>query len=372
LSESQGVESEVGSRFQVADKFFLSDGEMEFRVKYDSGSKARFDELFRALKPSGYYPVMQGTPEDCSLFIRKKQEPKASASRIPMLLLLLSLTSVIVFSLLLEAIYSDFAPGLPGYVVLLEYGFCVIAVVGAYEAGHILMARRRGEAPAVPYFIPGIPDITAGLPTLGPISSQREPFLNRDSVVLVSLAGPLAVLVVSVLAYVFSNFATVVSSVPLQGNILVGPTFSVPVSNPSVIQALIDWAVSPFVAAPPAGYVLLSPISDASSVGFLLVFVSLLPMALFDGGRIASAAFGQRAARVATYASFLLLLVLDTWTYWGIAIVVLLMGGRAASVPVLDEVSGVSRVLRVAYVVALLLAFLSLPIPHNFATVPLP
>jgi hypothetical protein len=96
-------------------------------------------------------------------------------------------------------------------------------------------------------------------------------------------------------------------------------------------------------------------------------------MAAFDGGHISSTLWGPGRARVATYLSVILLLVLDTneLSYWGVAIAVLLIGGRPLKLTFMDEVSGVSRMRVIIYLALLAVAFLTIPIPHDIATLPL-
>lgn len=367
---SQSFEAAVTSKFTVNDRFMLPDGEMEFRVVYGPDSREKFVQLCAELGPAGFVPSLQGSPEDCSLIVRKRQEPKPVQSRIPVLLILLTLTSVIITSLLFETVvYARYAPSVPGYAVFLGYVASMVAILGAFELGQRFVARREGMTPTTPYFIPGIPPLTAFLPSIGVISSQREPAVNRDSLYKVYLAGPIVALLVTVLLYAVSEFASAVSVVPMVGS--QAANSNVTLINSNVVQVAIDSLAAPFTSQPPAGFLRLSPLADAATVGFLVVMINLLPMAVFNGGRIASTLFGQTVARIGTYASFLLLILVDTPNYWAIAIIVLLVGGRPPSTLVLDEVSGVSGSKKLIYLLMLLVALLCLPVPQSLGTLPL-
>jgi hypothetical protein len=109
-------------------------------------------------------------------------------------------------------------------------------------------------------------------------------------------------------------------------------------------------------------------------VGFILAFIGLLPMTIYDGGLLSCIAWGERAARVTTYLSVLLLLLIDMnyATYWAVAIVALLLAGRPVRLKLLDEVSALSSSRRWVFIGSLVLAFLCLPVPHSLATFPLP
>lgn len=365
-------DSFVRARFSVKDSFQLQDGEIEYRVAYGPESKANFKALCSELLPRGYSPWLTGAQEDCVLVVKKRQPPHPSVSRIPVLMALLTVASVVAFGILEVLIYADFAPVIPGYVVLVSYCACLLAILVAHEFGHRYLAERRGTTAPVPYLIPGIPGITAFLPSLGIVSTQREPAVNRDSVFDISIAGPLAALGITLVLYVLSTFASVQSSLPLAGSQPINAYFSVSQVNPGVLQMVIDSALSPFSQKAASGYAMVSPVGDAAAIGFFLTFITLLPMSFFDGGYLASTVLGERGVRVATYLGVLALIVIDTPTYWAPAIFTLLIASRQQRVQLLDEVSRPAHKKRALLVLVIVLAFLCVPIPQNLATFPLP
>jgi membrane-associated protease RseP (regulator of RpoE activity) len=178
-------------------------------------------------------------------------------------------------------------------------------------------------------------------------------------------------LLVSILLYVVSEFASVQSVVPLLNGQLQSGQFLVHVYNPSVLQMAIDAAFSLVSQAPAGGYIRLSPVSDAASIGFVLTFLSLLPIALFDGGQMASTILRPGAARTASYVSGLVLLVIDFPTYWIIGLLVIVIGWRQAEVPLMDGVSRISESRRTIFLAMIVLAFLCVPVPQNIASIPL-
>ena len=361
-------DSIVRAKFAVKDSFQLPDGEVEYRVEYGPESKENFRSLCTELRRKGFSPWLGGTRDDCTLVVRRWQAPRPSASAIPVLTALFTVASVGAFGILEVLIYANFAPMIPNYVVLLGYGACVLAILVAHELGHRYVSERRGSAAPVAYLIPGIPGITAFLPSLGFVSTQREPAVNRDALFDVTMAGPLVALAVTLVLYVLSSFVSVQSSQPLSGNQALNAYFSVGLGNPGALQAAIDSALSPFLAHVAPGYFRLSPMNDAAAVGFALTFISLMPMSLFDGGFLASTVLGERGIRAATFLSVLALIVIDTPTYWAPALLTLLVAGRQQRIQLLDEVSRPARSKRVLFVLALILALLCLPIPQNLAT----
>ena len=365
------IEQIVRSTFSVKEWFALPDGELEFQVVYDEGTKEKFARLVSELGPKGYRPELTGGKDECVLLVRKAPAPAATSSRVSALLAMLTVASLGVFSFLQADVDNQLVPGVPTYLLFFGFGLTVGALLVAHELGQRLAARKGLAGHSTSYLIPGVPLLTPFLPSLGFVNTQREPAVNRDGLFDVVIAGPLAIFAFAVALYIIGALSSVTSSVTFQSTQLVNSTVSI---NQNAIQTGLDYALGPLVHAAPAGYVLVSPIADGASFGFILVFIGLIPMALFDGGILASAAWGERAARGATYLSVLLLLLIDMnyATYWAVAIVALLLAGRPIRLKLLDEVSGLSKSRKWILAGALVLALLCLPVPHSVATIPLP
>jgi hypothetical protein len=361
------VDQIVAKMFVVRSSFALPEGESEYQVAYDEGSKKRFVELESELSGLGFRPEMTGTRDDCVLIVRKSAALTVPASRIPVLMALFTLVSLVVFSLLQRLVYAQLIPSLPGYLVFFGFGISVVSLMGAHEFGQRYAASKRRSGHANSYLIPWIPFLPPFIASLGFIANQREPALNRDNLFDTVIAGPLAVLGLAVLLYFAGQLSGVQSSIAFKAS-QVAVTI-----NSNAIQVAIDTVLSPILPKVATGHLWLSPISDAATVGFILAFIGLLPMASFDGGFLSNLAWGPRVARASTYVSVLTLLALDmaTATYWAIAIVALLLAGRPFRLKLLDEVSELSPSRRWIYLIALAAAFLALPIPHDLATLPL-
>jgi len=362
---SPDFDSAVRGKFEVKDSFNLPDNEMEYKVVYDGASKARFKELWSELSPKGYTPWLFGSRDDATLVIRKKQPPRVYRSRIPALLFFLTLASIVSFALLQGLVYRELSPTISLYMVVAAYGVCVCAILAAREAGHRYASEKTGVAPSTSFLIPGVPAFTAFLPSLGFVASQREPAVNRDSLFDVSLAGPLAVFAVVIAIYVAGEFTWVQSSLTLQSALSASSFIQVGQINPSVFQLAFDTALSPFMRTLPAGYVRLSPLLDAGTVGFFFLFLNLLPIAQFDGGRLLSTAFGDRFLRIATMVVAIFLAIVDIPNYLFIALFIIAIAGRETGVQVLDDLSEPSTMRKLLFFLALAIALLSLPIPQN-------
>lgn len=364
-SQQQDLEKIVRERFAVKEQFALPDGELEFQVEYGGSSKESFLALKSEVEPLGFRPVLSGSRDEAVLTLRKAEHPQPRLPRLPVFLVFFTLAMVVVFGLLQVEVYGQLLPGLSPYLVF--FGFCVpvALAMGAHEFAQ-RRAGKKGGGHASSYLIPGIPYVTSFLPSLGFVSSQREPALNRDRLFDTVVAGPLAILAISVVIYAIGDLTAVQSAIPFAGSSLANSTVTI---NPNLIQVLLQ-SVLPRTAAP--GYLLMSPLADGATVGFILAFMAFLPMATYDGGLLSNIALGGRASKAASYLSVLVLLVFDTPNYWALAIVVLLLAGRPFQLKLSDEISLLSRSRRWVFVLTIVLAFLCIPIPQNLATFLLP
>jgi peptidase M50-like protein len=361
----------VRSRFEVGDSFMIPEGGAEYKVAYGDGTRDAFVEARDRLAREGYTPYLTGTKEDCTLLVRKTVPQKSSFPRLAAVLKFVFLSSIVVFAVLEAVIYQSFAPAIAPIFVLVSYGAAIAAVVAAHEFGRWFVSRRLREKRPTSYVIPGIPNLTSFLPVIGIASSQRGEAVNKDRLFDIMLWGPLLTFVASLALYFVGEFTAVQSAVQLKGNLLVSANITASEINPSLIQYAVGFLTGPLTPSTPAGYVGLSPVADAATVGFFLTFVGFLPMASFDGGALSALALGTRAWRVLTYVSVFLLISLDTPNYWVIGIVVLLLTGREPTFRTLDQVSDITSRKKWVFAAAIVLAFLCLPIPSTFATIPL-
>jgi hypothetical protein len=357
------LEQLVRGRFSVKQFFALPEGELEFQLAYDDDTKLKFAELSSELLPKGYTPHLSGTRDECVLVLRKGEVALASRSRLPVIFALFTAATLVVFALLQQEVYAQLAPSLPAYAVVFGFGATIAAILGAHELGQRYAARRRGGGHASSYLIPAIPFLPPFLPSLGFVATQHRPAVNRDSLFDTVIAGPLAIFGLAVILYALGDLTSVQSVALAPGSQLANSTVSI---NPNAIQLGIDSVLRPLMPSLP-----ISPIADGATVGFIMVFIGLLPMAFYDGGFLAAAAWGESPARIASYLSVVVLLALDTPTYWALAVVVLLLAGRPFKLKVLDEVSALSPYRRWLLLGCLALAFLCLPVPHNLGTLPL-
>jgi len=150
----------------------------------------------------------------------------------------------------------------------------LLGILVVHEFGHYFTARARGAAVSLPYFIPAPPFIfMAG--TLGAIIRMRSTARDRNALLDIAAAGPLAGLAVAIPAALLGlAWSTVVPAPP-------GPHL---VFGESLLTRALVWLR--FGTLADGMMVSTHPIADAAWFGFLVTALNLLPAGQLDGGRI--------------------------------------------------------------------------------------
>lgn len=158
----------------------------------------------------------------------------------------------------------------------IPYAFALLAILGVHEMGHFVVARRSGVMVSWPYFIP----VPSYLGTFGAFI-RMGPVRRRDEYFDVAVAGPLAGLVVAVIALF----------VGLPGSAATSPHGMAPSS--SMLFAGIYQLTTGQV---PVGPVQLGAVAFAGWLGLIVTAFNLIPIGQLDGGHIAYALLGGRRA----------------------------------------------------------------------------
>ena len=166
----------------------------------------------------------------------------------------------------------------PGqWAVGFPYAAALLTILGIHEMGHYVVARRLGVGVSLPYFIP----VPTYLGTFGAFIRMRGLVRDRAAYFDVAVAGPLAGLVAAVIALLIG----------LPGSVE-GTAHGMTPSS-SLLFAGIYRLVT---GAMPAGPVQLGAVAFAGWLGLVVTALNLIPVGQLDGGHIAYALLGQRAA----------------------------------------------------------------------------
>jgi membrane-associated protease RseP (regulator of RpoE activity) len=162
----------------------------------------------------------------------------------------------------------------------------LMAILLTHEMGHYIAARRFGLDVSPPYFIPLPPQISLG--TLGAVIRMRQPIQDRDQLLIVGAAGPLAGLVVAVPCLIIGLALSDTGPIA-PGSVLEGT---------SLFYGAVKLGI--FGRWLPAGTVdvQLHPMAFAAWYGLLVTMINLAPIGQLDGGHVMRAWLGERHERL--------------------------------------------------------------------------
>ena len=183
----------------------------------------------------------------------------------------------------------------------LAFAATLMAILLCHEMGHYLVARHHGIDVSLPYFIPLPPFISLG--TMGAVIRMRQPITDRNQLIDVGAAGPLAGLCAAIPLLILGlSLSPVEAPGPggagglIEGN--------------SLLYIGLKYLVhGRYLPAPDGTDVQLHPIAFAAWVGLLITMINLIPIGQLDGGHIAGSYLGDRHERWSAWLHRLLLLV---------------------------------------------------------------
>ncbi|MFA6111633.1 MAG: site-2 protease family protein [Candidatus Latescibacterota bacterium] len=247
------------------------------------------------------------TPPAVEWQYRPPALPARSRPWLHLLLFLLTLLSMVTAGALQQGV----APlaGLRALVHLVEGIPFAATLLAVHEFGHYFAARRWQVRASLPYFLP-LPYLSF-LGTLGAVIRIRSAIPSRRALLDIGAAGPLAGLVVALVACVVGL---------LQSPVVAADQFAEP---PLHLGAPLLFAGLAALALPGVGpeqTVLLDPIAFAGWVGLFITAFNLFPVGQLDGGHLVYALFGRRHRLVAR-AFLVLILCLGLYglssVFWG-------------------------------------------------------
>ncbi len=335
------IDSLVRSQFTV-NSVMLRDSDMvEYMIERAPTSKKNFEILIVSLKQKGGAAIMRSSDQGLNLVVRKHMTYPASTSRIPLLLLFATVGTIAIDGILR---FLAFEGSITPLIVLL-YTAGLFGIIGTHELGHKIASAMHGTKSSMPYFIPGIPTIW---PTFGALIKASEPPVNRDSLFDLGISGPLAGLAVAILVAIGGGLTAVsLSAEEIAKKTAAGALVQIP-----HIDLFSNFILGLFAKQTEGSVLVLSPLTFAASLGFLVTFLNLMPAWQLDGGHVARAVLNQREHKYFTYASAAVMFALG---FWLMAMLVIFMSMRAPEMKPLDDVSELSKSRKVAFVLVLIL-----------------
>jgi len=203
----------------------------------------------------------------------------------------------------------------------LAFAATLMAILMVHEMGHYIAARVHRIDASLPYFIPLPPQFSLG--TLGAVIRMRRPIDDRNRLIDVGAAGPLAGLVVAIPLLIIGLSLSEISTAPT-GGVIEG--------NSLAYIGLKFVVAGRYLPAADGTDVLLHPMAFAAWVGLLITMINLIPIGQLDGGHVARAFLGNRHERFSALLHWLLLPIGLVVTAW------LTFDARASGYPLADAV----------------------------------
>ena len=355
-TEIEGLRAAVSRHFSVT-QIVVNPFAIAFRVAVDPGTMdAAFDALRRDLIPRNYIPSITREQGVYTVNVQKRPEPKFRGTQVNLLLLIATIGTTWVAGAWNWQAYA----GVP--LVSLDavlYGFVsftvpLLAILGAHEMGHYLVAKRHGVRASLPFFIPSIPP----LGTFGAFISMRDPIPNRKALLEIGIAGPL---VGFCLAVPIALIGLALGAADARPAIVNGGG---EIFSPSVLYGWMQSLFPQALADPFRRH----PTAFAGWVGLFVTAINLLPAGQLDGGHVARALFGEQH-RYLSWSAVLFLLVLGFFSYsWFLfALIILLLGVRHP--PPLNDLTKLRPSRQVLGAIAIAILVLTF-VPTPFVTVP--
>ncbi|WJI24414.1 site-2 protease family protein [Thermosynechococcus sp. QKsg1] len=242
----------------------------------------------------------------------------------------------------------------------LPYSVSLLLILGIHELGHFATAWYYRVKATLPYFIP----LPFAMGTLGAFIQMRSPVPHRRALFDISMAGPLAGLLVTLPILVWGLQQSEVVQLPANAS---EQPLNPQVFSPriSLLFALIAKAI--FGAALKSDSALhLHPMAVAGVLGLVVTALNLMPVGQLDGGHIVHAMYGHRAGAVIGQVSRLLVLILSFIQPWLFVWALILFFMPAFDEPALNDVSELDNwrdALGLMALVLLLLIILPVPAP---------
>ncbi len=358
LTAPDNVRAAVSGFMAVESYMLRPDGVMVLQGRLLRDARAAYRPLRQRLERVGFTPMFRSAEHGVELVafphVFQRSRPR---TWINLVLFLATVLCVLLTGALYEANGRPIS-GPRDLLWGLPFTLTLLGILGTHEMGHFVVGRLRGAPVSWPYFIPMPPGISL-TGTLGAVIVQREPLEDRQTLLEVGIAGPLAGLVVAIPLLFVGLAGSSVGPPPAGGYIQEGN---------SLFYAAAKWLVYGQWLPSNGQDVQLSTVAWGAWIGLLITMFNLLPIGQLDGGHIAYALLGRRAHYLA-YAIiglclFMGIFVSPNWLFW--VLLATLFGPRHP--PPLNDVSTLSTGHKLLAIVGLILFFLLL-VPDPLAIV---
>jgi membrane-associated protease RseP (regulator of RpoE activity) len=382
------------SRVLHIDSVTMGDSKTHYIAHYRgkllrSDSSSAYDELAALLKPHHITPLFREENNwHAIILIQGIPNPRPSKIWVNILFFVLTFFSV----LFTGSMFSYQGSSLRSLSDILHFilsgvpfTLSLLSILLAHEFGHYLAGKHHKSNVTLPYFIP-FPMSYFG--TMGAFIQLKEPPKNRRVMLDISIAGPLAGLVVAIPILLLGLSLSPVERLPFhlpagqifEGNsilylalkYIVHGEFLPNPGNYHGMTPFIYWVVYFFTGSPlPSGGfdVTLHPVAWAGWAGLLVTAINLIPAGQLDGGHLLYVLLGRRAPRLIPFVLAGLLILGFVWYGWWIWAVLILVFGTIYAEP-LDLITPLDRkrkLIAILGIIIFLLVFTPVPLVQIMA-----
>ena len=154
-----------------------------------------FEQLRLDLKEMNYVPFLRKEGGEFLLRITKRPRIKTRPEWLNWILFFITvITTTLSGSLLFLDEWSVEAMLKPANMIdgLVYFSIPLLLIIGIHELAHYFVSKKHNVAASLPFFIPIPPNPVLPLGTLGAVISMREPIPNRQALIEIGIAGPIA------------------------------------------------------------------------------------------------------------------------------------------------------------------------------------
>lgn len=303
----EDFKTKVESGFDVSDSA-VGEGFVSFDVTPRHSHDESYDAVFKEFEGLDFVPLYRKTKKGLKvLVVPKKMKKREVRPYTHLVLFILTLVTVT------WAGYEHWTDGNIDQSVM--FAASLMGVLGIHELGHTIAARKRKIDATLPFFIPAPPMIFP-FGTFGAVIFMGSPARNRNSLIDVGLAGPLAGFLISIpVAIIGLELSTIepMSTIAQEEFVF---------TMPLILHLLSEYILGPF---DPNTVIQPHPIAMAGWAGFFVTALNVLPMGQLDGGHVIRGLFPRHFRKIYLAIAVLLpfigiLFLSPIWILWVILI----------------------------------------------------
>jgi membrane-associated protease RseP (regulator of RpoE activity) len=398
----------IVSRVMAVDDTTLGGPQQHFafraRGRLLTDSESAYEEIESAVGPMGLLTTLREENGKLVVELFQKPLPPAGRNGLQLALFLLTILSVVfagasnalppgsipceapsvtppTLQAMLASILSVYGLAMANLPAGLPFAFSLLGVLTTHELGHYIAGRWNKTPVSLPFFIP-LP-LAGTFGTMGAVISMRQPPRDRNRLVEIAVAGPLAGFLVGIPLLLYGLSISTVAPLPtslgpcegfsMEGNSILYLLAKLAVFGkllPAPMQydtaPLLFWLRSFFAGYPwplPGVDVMISPIASGAWVGLLITGLNLIPVGQLDGGHLLYALIGEKATKALPWLIGGMVALGIVWNGWFLWALLALAFGRVHAIP-LDTVTPLhTRHRWLACIGLVLFLLLFVPIP---------